>query len=104
MSKCAETKTGDGSVPSPRLIEDSAEIWNQLRKDMNQTIEFIEGCNDEELSLLAGEIGDIITEFNETGEGEFVDFLREIAESRGITDLLEEIDAVVQIIKTEPSS
>ncbi|MCZ8517815.1 hypothetical protein O9H85_37150 [Paenibacillus filicis] len=71
---------------------------------MHQTIEFIEGCNNEELSLLAEDIRDIITEFNETEEGEFVDFLREIAETRGISDLLEEIDAVVQIIKTEPSS
>jgi predicted house-cleaning noncanonical NTP pyrophosphatase (MazG superfamily) len=72
----------------PHAIEDSAEIWNQLRKDMN---EYIEGCNDEELSLLAEDIGDLITEFNETGEGEFVDFLREIAETRGISDLLKKL-------------
>ncbi|KQN99911.1 group II intron maturase-specific domain-containing protein [Paenibacillus sp. Leaf72] len=36
---------------SPHAIEDSAEIWNQLRKDTNQTVEFIEGCNDEELYM-----------------------------------------------------
>ncbi|OXM85151.1 hypothetical protein [Paenibacillus rigui] len=69
--------------------------------DTNQTVEFIEGCNDDELFLLAEDIGDIITEFNETGEGEFVSFLREITETRGISDLLEEINAVVQFIVSQ---
>lgn len=44
----------------PFAVQDSTEIWNQLRQDMHQTIGFMESCNDEELSLLVEEIGDIM--------------------------------------------
>jgi hypothetical protein len=41
----------------------------------------------------------LITEFNESGEGVFVDFILELANSRGIADFKEEIESSISDIK-----
>lgn len=83
----------------PLAMRDSIDIWKELKIDMHQTFDFLESCDDEELSLLSEEIADIISEFNESGEGEFVDFILELAHSRGIADFKEEIESAIADIK-----
>ncbi|MEX2104438.1 MAG: hypothetical protein WD907_03790 [Bacilli bacterium] len=83
----------------PLAMRDSIDIWKELKSDMHQTFTFLEGCDDEELSLLSEDIADVITEFNENGEGEFVDFILELAYNRGVAEFKEEIESAITDIQ-----
>lgn len=74
--------------------EDSWEIYEKLSKDMYETMDFLERCTKEELDLLDSIIIDLLDDFDEHGNGEYMAFLERLADfhsDEGLKDLLNDI-------------
>lgn len=61
----------------PRFQDDSLEIEKHLTKDMQETINFLEQCSDDEINMIYDELFAVIDAFSKNGEGVFINFLRE---------------------------
>lgn len=74
--------------------EDSVEIYEKLRKDMDETMQFLERCTKEELDRLDEIIIDLLDDFEDHGDGEYMAFLDRLADAHsdeGLKDLLNDI-------------
>lgn len=63
--------------------EDSWEIYNKIRNDMYDTMDFLNTCSTQELETIEWELNDLMDDFSdENGEGEFIDFLEDLGERK----------------------
>ncbi|EJW14360.1 hypothetical protein M5X02_01755 [Paenibacillus alvei] len=85
----------------PRFQDDSNDICNALTRDMSETMAFLESCTDEEINLLSDELFDVIDAFYEAdqgGGGQFVSFLKMLADSRPNMEIEDEIQGIVETL------
>lgn len=61
--------------------DDSVEIYEKLRKDMDKTMNFLECCTKEELDRLDEIIIDLLDDFEDHGNGEYMAFLDRLADA-----------------------
>lgn len=61
--------------------DDSLEIYEKLGKEMNETMDFLEHCTKEELDRLDTIIIDLLDDFDDRGNDEYMAFLERLADS-----------------------
>lgn len=83
----------------PRFLDDSWEIEKHLTKDMQETIDFLEQCTDDEINMIYDELFAVIDAFSENGEGVFIDFLRDYILTRSGVEIQDEIEGIIESLK-----
>lgn len=83
----------------PRFQEDSWEIEKHLSNDMQETINFLEQCSDDEINMIYDELFAVIDAFSKNGVGVFIDFLREYIITRSDVEIQDEIEGIIQSLK-----
>lgn len=85
------------NLSTERWSEYSCEISSRLSNNLQETCSFMETCSDEELNWLCEELGDLVEEFQEEpGEGEFIEFLKELGNNHPKSGILEELELIIE--------
>jgi hypothetical protein len=92
-------------LSNERFIEYTSEMCKRLRNNIDETMEFLEECHDDEIEALTDIIEDLIYNFksekSEKVYNEFIEFLRELAENHPYSELKEELELTLLAIKDE---
>jgi hypothetical protein len=76
-----------------------------LRKNIDETIDFLSGCDDDELDavidIIEMLIFDVKREQSEAVYDDFIEFLQELAESHPKTELKEDLEDTLKAIKED---